>query len=111
MEIRSLARVAGLSPYHFARTFARSVGMTPHRYVVGLRLHRAIEFIREGRLCLADIAVATGFSDQAHLTRWVGRVYGVSPSRMTGKQGQRKSKLADALHASRKRSAAKWHHS
>jgi AraC family transcriptional regulator len=54
--------------------FAQSVGMTPHRYVVHLRLQRAIELVREGRLSLAEIAASTGFSDQSHLSRWVRRV-------------------------------------
>jgi AraC family transcriptional regulator len=80
VEVAALARLAGLSPFHFSRVFARSVGVTPHRYVVQLRLQRAIELLREGRLSLADIAACTGFADQSHLSRWVRRVHGISPS-------------------------------
>jgi AraC family transcriptional regulator len=76
--VGTLANIAGRSPFHFTRVFAQSVGMTPHRYVVHLRLQRAIELVREGRLSLAEIAASTGFSDQSHLSRWVRRVYGVS---------------------------------
>jgi AraC family transcriptional regulator len=77
IEVATLARMAGRSPFHFTRVFARSVGVTPHRYVVRLRLQRAIELVRERRSCLAEIAVRTGFADQSHLSRWVRRVYGV----------------------------------
>src|SRR5258706_439426 len=72
------AGIAGRSPFHFTRVFTRSVGTTPHRYVVHLRLRRAIELVREGRSSLAEIAVRTGFADQSHLSRWAKRVHGVT---------------------------------
>ena len=81
--VEALADIAGRSPFHFTRVFARSVGMTPHRYVVHLRLQRAIELVREGRSGLAEIAARTGFADQSHLSRWVRRVHGVPLSRLT----------------------------
>jgi AraC family transcriptional regulator len=78
IEIAALAQIAGRSPFHFSRVFSRFVGMSPHRYIVHLRLRRAVELIREGELGLAGIAAATGFADQSHLSRWVRRVYGAS---------------------------------
>jgi AraC family transcriptional regulator len=85
IEASALAEIDGRSPFHFTRVFARSVGMTPHRYVVHLRLQRALEMMRDGRHGLADIAAATGFADQSHLSRWVRRVHGVSPSELTAR--------------------------
>jgi AraC family transcriptional regulator len=78
IEVATLARLAGRSPFHFSRVFARSVGVSPHRYVVHLRLQRAIELARHGRCGLAEIAASTGFADQSHLSRWVRRVHGIS---------------------------------
>jgi AraC family transcriptional regulator len=78
IEVAALAKIAGRSPFHFSRVFRRSVGMSPHRYVVHLRLQRAIALVREGRSGLAEIAARTGFADQSHLSRWVRRVHGVS---------------------------------
>jgi AraC family transcriptional regulator len=78
IEVTALAEIAGRSPFHFTRIFARSVGLTPHRYVVHLRLQRARELISQRRSGLAEIAASTGFSDQSHLARWVRRVNGVS---------------------------------
>ena len=43
VEVGTLADLAGRSPFQFTRVFARSVGTTPHRYIVQLRLQRAIE--------------------------------------------------------------------
>jgi AraC family transcriptional regulator len=82
IEVTALAQIAGRSPFHFSRIFARSVGITPHRYVVHLRLHRAIHLIREGRLGLAEIAACTGFADQSHMSRWARRVHGVPLTRL-----------------------------
>ena len=81
--VEALADIAGRSPFHFTRVFTRSVGMTPHRYVVHLRLQHALDLVREGRSGLAEIAARTGFADQSHLSRWVRRVHGVPLSRLT----------------------------
>jgi AraC family transcriptional regulator len=78
IEVSALASLAGRSPFHFTRVFARSVGISPYRYVVRLRLQRAIELVRDGQTGFADIAAHTGFADQSHLSRWVRRVYGAS---------------------------------
>src|SRR5262249_17175562 len=78
IDVAALADIAGRSPFHFSRVFARSVGVTPHRYVVHLRLKRAVALLREGACGLAEIAARTGFADQSHLSRWVRRVHGVS---------------------------------
>jgi len=82
IEVSTLASIAGRSQFHFSRVFTRSVGMTPHRYVVHLRLQRAIELIREQQSSFAEIAARTGFSDQSHLSRWVRRVRGVPLSQL-----------------------------
>src|ERR1700730_2778180 len=80
IQLAALAALVGRSEFHFSRVFARSVGMTPYRYVVHLRLQAAIQHMREGRMGLAEIAAETGFSDQSHMSRWVRRVHAVAPS-------------------------------
>ena len=82
IEVSDLAALAGRSPFHFSRVFTRSMGMTPYRYVVHHRLRAAIDRIRDG-MSLAEVAADTGFSDQSHLSRWIRRVLGVAPSKLT----------------------------
>ena len=82
LDVATLARMAHRSQFHFSRAFTRSVGVSPHRYVVHLRLRRAVEMIRDGKFGLAEIAAKTGFADQSHLTRWIRRVHGVSPTQI-----------------------------
>jgi AraC family transcriptional regulator len=81
IEVNDLASLAGRSPFHFTRVFARSIGVTPYRYVVHLRLRAAIERIQRG-MSLAEVAADTGFADQSHLSRWIRRVHGVTPSQL-----------------------------
>lgn len=71
-----LAASVRLSVSHFSRSFARSVGVTPHNYVVQLRVARAQQLLAETDLALTEIALTTGFADQSHFSRcflqWVG---------------------------------------
>jgi AraC family transcriptional regulator len=82
IDVATLARMTKRSQFHFSRVFHSSVGVSPYRYIVYLRLRRAVELIREDRLGLAEIAASTGFADQSHLSRWVRRVHGVSPTQL-----------------------------
>jgi AraC family transcriptional regulator len=75
IDVATLAGISGRSQFHFSRIFRREVGVSPHRYVVHLRLRRAVELVRDGKLPLAEIAAVTGFADQSHLSRWVKRVH------------------------------------
>lgn len=77
---RTLERLTGLSRFTLTRHFRAVLGTSPHRYVVMRRLDRARRLIRTGA-ALAEVAVASGFADQAHMTRHFTKTYGVSPSR------------------------------
>lgn len=82
LDLDSLAAVVGCSRFHFARLFRAAMGVSPHRYVLRRRLQRARDLLRDGGDPLAQIAAATGFSDQSHLSHWIRRVYGTSPMRL-----------------------------
>ena len=68
---------ARVSVFHFARQFRGAVGETPHRYVIRLRVERAKDLLRDGRLSPAQVAV--GFADQSHLRRHFKRLTGLTP--------------------------------
>jgi AraC-like DNA-binding protein len=76
----ALSKVAGLSRCHFARAFKQSVGTTPHNFLMYRRFCKAVEFIANTNLPLAEIALAAGFSDQSHFSRRFRQYIGVSPS-------------------------------
>ena len=79
ITLAQLAAVAGLSVFHFARTFTRAMGVSPHRYVSRMRLENAMAEIAAGKLSLAEIAFNAGFSSQASFTRAFYRVSGLTP--------------------------------
>jgi AraC family transcriptional regulator len=79
LSIDSLARVAGLSPAHFARAFKESVGRAPHQHLLALRLESARRMLDAPDATLSDIALRAGFADQAHFTRFFKRHYGMTP--------------------------------
>jgi AraC-like DNA-binding protein len=79
IELETLADIAGLSKWHFARAFKQSVGTPPHFYLVQRRLERAQELLAETDLPLAQIALKSGFSDQSHFSRCFRTLLGLTP--------------------------------
>ena len=79
IDLKSLAATAGLSLYHFARSFKQSEGMTPHHFILERRLTKARELLGCGDVSLSEIASAAGFADQSHFTRRFHEMVGVSP--------------------------------
>ena len=79
LTLESLANVARLSVYHFARAFRQSTGEPPHQYLLRRRIERATEMLKESELPLSEIAVAVGFSDHSHFARHFRRLAGMSP--------------------------------
>jgi len=79
-SLEQLGQITGLSPFQALRQFKANYGMTPHRYLTNIRLFKAQGLLMEG-VPLADAAFASGFSDQAHLTRWYKRIYGITPGK------------------------------
>ncbi len=80
VDLADLAAIADLSRCHFARAFKQSVGGTPHRYLMHRRLEKAQELLGGTELPLAEIALATGFSDQSHFSRRFRDHLGTTPS-------------------------------
>lgn len=78
LTLQELAAEAELSCYHLIRAFHHATGLTPHAYLVNQRIEAAKERLRRGEN-LGAIAAATGFSDQAHLTRVFKARVGVTP--------------------------------
>ncbi|MFL6350506.1 MAG: helix-turn-helix transcriptional regulator [Bryobacteraceae bacterium] len=74
-----VAQVAGLGRYHFGKMFKQSTGFRLHQYVLSRRLQRAEELLRDPRHPLADVAAATGFSNQSHFTTVFARTVGMPP--------------------------------
>ncbi len=79
VSLKELAGQTGLSPSRFGRAFKSSMGITPHRWQMNLRIMEARELLGEGKLSQAEIALATGFAEQSHFSRVFREVVGVPP--------------------------------
>jgi AraC family transcriptional regulator len=73
------ARQAGLSPFHFLRSFASVLGVTPHQYLVRSRLRHAARLLAADTRSITEIALEVGFADLSNFVRTFHRAAGVSP--------------------------------
>jgi AraC-like DNA-binding protein len=73
-----LAALAGMSAFHFLRSFTKEVGLPPHAFLTQLRLQQARKLLAQG-LGQAETAAAVGFYDQPALSRHFKKIYGVTP--------------------------------
>jgi AraC-like DNA-binding protein len=78
VRLGEIAGAAGLPPFQLFRAFKRATGMSPHSYQRQARVRCAVRLIRLGHP-LSEAAVASGFADQAHLTRNFRRTLGITP--------------------------------
>ena len=80
ITLEDMAAEVGISPYHFARLFKETIGQPPYQFVMAFRVEQAKKLMVDRTRPLADIALACGFSDQAHFSRVFKRVSGRTPS-------------------------------
>ncbi|MGZ3419306.1 MAG: AraC family transcriptional regulator [Polyangiales bacterium] len=80
LDLESIAREAGLSPFHFLRLFSRVIGATPHQYLIRTRLRNAARLLAERERPVTDVALEVGFGDLSNFVRTFHRAAGVSPS-------------------------------
>lgn len=78
-----LEGIAGLDRYTLYRHFRAAFATSPHRFLLMRRLSHARGMIADGEP-LAEIAAATGFADQSHLTRHFKKAFGLTPGRWAG---------------------------
>ena len=80
VTLGDLARIAGYSPFHFARKFTLAMDVSPHRYISRMRLEKAMAELATGKLPLTEVALNARFSSQASFTRAFHRAIGMTPN-------------------------------
>lgn len=76
-----LAKVAGVDPCHFTRLFRQTMGQTPKRYLLEVRIDGAKQLLKHrDELTLSEIAAQCGFYNQSHFGREFRRQVGITPN-------------------------------
>jgi len=93
LGLDELAQVAGLTRFQLIGLFKRTIGLTPHAYLIQIRLNAACRLLKRGTP-LAESALAAGFCDQSALTKHFKRSYGITPRQFAA--AARADRAADA---------------
>jgi AraC-like DNA-binding protein len=94
LKLQEICSEVDLSASHLIRSFKDVYGLTPHAYQINCRIEFCRSRLRRG-WPIADVALAAGFSDQAHLQRIFKRVVAATP-------GQYRAYSPDAASSGRK---------
>jgi AraC family transcriptional regulator len=81
LSLDAMASWAGLSPFHFLRTFTRTLGLTPHQYLIRCRLADAARQLGGSERPVTTVAFDVGFDDLSHFIRSFRKAAGVAPRR------------------------------
>lgn len=84
ISVAELAELAQLSTAHFARAFRRATGEAPHHFILGRRIERVRELLRDPALDLTTVALRAGFSSHAHMTSAFQKQTGLTPAAWRG---------------------------
>jgi AraC family transcriptional regulator len=93
LTIKELATACSLSASHFGRCFRRSFGASVHQRLIQLRIEHAKQLLLQSSKTLVEVALQSGFCDQAAFSRTFSRLEHVTPSRWrrVNQNGQQES--------------------
>lgn len=82
LPLATLAEVAGLSPFHFARTFRQATGIPPGQFLAALRLERAKHLLLTTDLTVTEVCFAVGYDSVGTFTTRFTQSVGLPPGRV-----------------------------
>lgn len=78
VTLDELSKAARMDKFLLVRCFTEILGISPHAWHVQCRFQKSVELLSRGKR-IADVAAATGFTDQSHLTRVFKKMTGITP--------------------------------
>ena len=86
-SLQQVADASGFSPFHFARLFKKTTGLSPHQFVLKQRVERAKHLLMQGDKAIAEVASQVGFCDQSHLALHFKKICGLTPRQFATRFG------------------------
>jgi AraC-like DNA-binding protein len=80
LDLDRLAAVAGVSKYHFARSFETAYGETPIRYLTRRRVERAQDLLRSANLTVTEVCMVVGFASLGSFSSRFSQLVGETPT-------------------------------
>ena len=82
-SLTDLEKVSNCSKFQLIRSFKKNFGITPHQYLLLVKIIHAKNLLSKGASCV-NASLACGFYDQSHFTRNFKKAFGISPSNYQG---------------------------
>ncbi len=79
LTLSEISEVADLSHFHFARSFRKTMGVTPQQYITNLRIEKAKNLLSHSNLPIVEVGFQTGFKNQSHFTTLFRKITSFTP--------------------------------
>ena len=79
IKLEDLATHVGISKFHFSRLFKKSLGLSPHQYVMQQRIELAKQLLLTSNMSISDVALECGFNSHAHMGKYFRQIVGITP--------------------------------
>jgi AraC family transcriptional regulator len=79
LNLSEIASSTGMSPFHFARAFKQSTGLTPHQHLTRTRIEKAKQLLVKSHMPIVEVCKQVGFQSQSHFTTVFRRLTGLTP--------------------------------
>jgi AraC-like DNA-binding protein len=77
--LEALGRQVGCSPFYLSRIFSQQMGRTISQFLRQLRMEKAAELLRAGRLNVTQVAMEVGYSSSSHFSVAFHETFGCCP--------------------------------
>ncbi|ADG91929.1 transcriptional regulator, AraC family [Arcobacter nitrofigilis DSM 7299] len=78
ISIKELSKFFNLNPYYIIRLFKSKINLTPHAFLINLKINKAKELLQQGH-SISDTALECGFFDQSHFHKNFVKIVATTP--------------------------------
>jgi AraC family transcriptional regulator len=79
IKLKELAQILNMSQFHFSRSFKKSMGSSPHQYLLQQRVEQAKKLLKQTKLSIVEIAIECGFNSHSHFGKQFRLSTGIAP--------------------------------